>query len=263
MLHALYHIISRPLWQTPAPVVPATFLLAVAAADDWEDAYCFASTLAPGQQFAILLQAPVITKEAAQQIVPFFFLPQYKKPDQQPVVFIAEGVPLEERKACTDVARSQGYFISFRLLPEAEIIPYLNAAAITRVPENSDKAIYLKPVNWNQAMEMVRMLQEEEQRLAQQQPELYVLRSRALELQRGLQELQMKFAAAQQEISNQQAHIKTLQSGSQATGLQHFYNNEYEVLPKWYKRLGHLIKVMTGKRNLRSLFNDQVKKYKT
>jgi hypothetical protein len=41
-----------------------------------------------------------------------------------------------------------------------------------------------------------------------------------------------------------------------------FYKNEYEILPLWYKRLGHVIKVLMGKRTFRSLFNDNVKKYK-
>ena len=41
-----------------------------------------------------------------------------------------------------------------------------------------------------------------------------------------------------------------------------FYRNEYEILPLWYKRFGHVIKVIQGKRSLRSLFDKSVKKYK-
>lgn len=33
-----------------------------------------------------------------------------------------------------------------------------------------------------------------------------------------------------------------------------WYNNEYEVLPIWYKRFGHIIKVITGKRTFKSLY---------
>jgi len=40
-----------------------------------------------------------------------------------------------------------------------------------------------------------------------------------------------------------------------------FYKNEYEILPMWYKRFGHVLKVMTGKRTFKSLFDDNVKKY--
>jgi hypothetical protein len=41
-----------------------------------------------------------------------------------------------------------------------------------------------------------------------------------------------------------------------------FYRNEYEILPLWYKQLGHIIKVIQGKRAFRSLFDKSVKKYK-
>jgi hypothetical protein len=40
-----------------------------------------------------------------------------------------------------------------------------------------------------------------------------------------------------------------------------WYHNEYEILPTWYKRIGHVIKVMMGKRTFRSLFSDKIKKY--
>jgi hypothetical protein len=48
----------------------------------------------------------------------------------------------------------------------------------------------------------------------------------------------------------------------QNTEILKFYKNEYEILPTWYKRLGHIIKVLMGKRTFRSLFNDNVTKYK-
>lgn len=41
-----------------------------------------------------------------------------------------------------------------------------------------------------------------------------------------------------------------------------FYHQEYEILPLWYKRFGHIIKVLSGKRTFRSLFNKNAKKYK-
>lgn len=40
-----------------------------------------------------------------------------------------------------------------------------------------------------------------------------------------------------------------------------FYKYEYEILPLWYKRFGHVIKVLIGKRTFKSLFSDNVKKY--
>lgn len=45
--------------------------------------------------------------------------------------------------------------------------------------------------------------------------------------------------------------------------IRNFYHYEYEILPLWYKRFGHIIKVISGKRTFKSLFNDDVKKYKS
>jgi hypothetical protein len=44
--------------------------------------------------------------------------------------------------------------------------------------------------------------------------------------------------------------------------IKRFYKTEYEILPMWYKRFGHIIKVVMGKRSFRSLFDDNVQKYK-
>jgi hypothetical protein len=43
-------------------------------------------------------------------------------------------------------------------------------------------------------------------------------------------------------------------------GIKDWYTTEYEVLPLWYKRFGHIIKVFMGKRSLKSLFDDDLKK---
>ena len=49
---------------------------------------------------------------------------------------------------------------------------------------------------------------------------------------------------------------------SEMIKIKRFYHYEYEILPLWYKRFGHILKVLTGKRTFRSLFNDNVQKYK-
>jgi hypothetical protein len=41
-----------------------------------------------------------------------------------------------------------------------------------------------------------------------------------------------------------------------------FYKKEYEILPLWYKQFGHIVKVIMGKRSFKSLYNDNVQKYK-
>ena len=49
---------------------------------------------------------------------------------------------------------------------------------------------------------------------------------------------------------------------NQAMQIKQFYYNEYELLPLWYKRFGHILKVILGKRTFKSLFDDNVEKYK-
>ena len=42
---------------------------------------------------------------------------------------------------------------------------------------------------------------------------------------------------------------------SEYYGVKEWYHKEYEVLPLWYKQFGHIIKVLSGKRSFKSLFN--------
>lgn len=44
--------------------------------------------------------------------------------------------------------------------------------------------------------------------------------------------------------------------------MRNWYRHEYEILPLWYKRFGHILKVIMGKRTFHSLFKNNVKKYK-
>jgi hypothetical protein len=49
-----------------------------------------------------------------------------------------------------------------------------------------------------------------------------------------------------------QKELESLKSNRDA--VVDWYNKEYEVLPLWYKRFGHIIKVMKGKRSFKSLY---------
>ncbi len=91
---------------------------------------------------------------------------------------------------------------------------------------------------------------------------LVYLATSKMTLEKKLRAADAKLNALEQELKNQQDYNALLRSEHSTRELQDYYNNEYEVLPSWYKRFGHIIKVMTGKRTLRSLFRDDVKKYK-
>ena len=41
---------------------------------------------------------------------------------------------------------------------------------------------------------------------------------------------------------------------NRANAILEWYRKEYEILPRWYKKFGHVIKVFKGKRTFKSLF---------
>jgi hypothetical protein len=62
------------------------------------------------------------------------------------------------------------------------------------------------------------------------------------------------------ELENQNIYINILKHQDEAIKINNFYFNEYEILPSWYKRFGHIIKVLQGKRSFSSLYNNSNKK---
>jgi hypothetical protein len=74
--------------------------------------------------------------------------------------------------------------------------------------------------------------------------------------------LKRKLILNEKELANQKQYQDILRSQHSTRQLQDYYNNEYEILPKWYKQMGHVLKVIMGKRTLKSLFRDDVKKYR-
>ena len=70
-----------------------------------------------------------------------------------------------------------------------------------------------------------------------------------------------KFERTNEDLVNQKTYLKLIKEADESKKINEFYYYEYEILPLWYKKLGHIIKVISGKRNWRSLFNNNVKKY--
>lgn len=82
---------------------------------------------------------------------------------------------------------------------------------------------------------------------------LYVLQAEQVSLVRQLQQQKTN-------EDNLRLYLE-IQKKDLAKALDWYYY-EHEILPLWYKQFGHIIKVIMGKRSFRSLFNDNVKKYK-
>jgi hypothetical protein len=96
------------------------------------------------------------------------------------------------------------------------------------------------------------------------QPKLKVEIERYRQLEKRVSELQSENTELTERLTGAEKTIDVIRTKykDDYENLFKWYHNEYEILPLWYKRIGHIIKVIMGKRSFRSLFSDDVKKYK-
>ena len=93
-----------------------------------------------------------------------------------------------------------------------------------------------------------------------QKAEGYTMASFLYNKQREIAAYRHQLYLTEISVRNTQLYL-SIQKEERANGLKWYYN-EYEILPIWYKKFGHIIKVITGKRSFKSLFSDKVKKHK-
>jgi hypothetical protein len=113
-----------------------------------------------------------------------------------------------------------------------------------------------------------------EETIMKQEPLLYRLIEKEIFYREQLDSLKLKIDVLQSELSSKNEYLAYLTAGrsgdnvysnmglSESMKISKFYQQEYEILPLWYKRFGHIIKVITGKRSLRSLYDKNAPKYK-
>lgn len=277
MLIDVFYVIPQGIQPETAESIPALELNL--PGDNTTACFKTATALSVSNQFCLYLNiSSTITHEMARDIVSFFFFGNYYKQQAIPLVLL-QAANENDLQAGIDLlqqaAKAQGYSqLNLRRLKpgdkEASTVYTANdlsliQKAYTGLLNNAaiENAMYIKVLQPGDIMAVNQALAAEEMQFQQQSPLLYALKQQVKQLQQQVLHLQQLSGAAQQEISNQVEHNHILRSSSHSNALQNYYNNEYEVLPLWYKRLGHLIKVFTGKRTFRSLFNDNVKKYKS
>jgi hypothetical protein len=281
MLIDVYYIIPQGI--QPEATTESIAALEINTPGDIAPCFKTATALPVRHQFCLALNiTAAITYEMARDIVSFFFFVNYHKQQGIPVIILqaANANDPNAVKAAADLlqqtAKAQGYLQLhvYNLQPATNKADGIYTAgdlssiqqAYTTLLNNAaaeTNALFIKVSQPGELTAVNQALAADEVQFQQQHPLLYALKHQVKNLQQQVQQLEHLLGAAQQEISNQVEHNRILRSSSQAAALQNYYNNEYEVLPLWYKRLGHLIKVFTGKRTLRSLFNDNVKKYKS
>ncbi|MEO7489447.1 MAG: hypothetical protein ABIU77_20195 [Ferruginibacter sp.] len=101
-----------------------------------------------------------------------------------------------------------------------------------------------------------------EVKLLKENPTLFNHLNQFCQLKNTVVQLNENMRVVKEDLTNQKAYLKIFKDQDESVKINEFYRNEYEILPLWYKQFGHLIKVVMGKRTWRSLFDNNVKKYK-
>ncbi|RXK60017.1 hypothetical protein ESA94_13295 [Lacibacter luteus] len=109
---------------------------------------------------------------------------------------------------------------------------------------------------------IIQELKKAEDRLLQEQPLQFEMLKMFSFLSSSSKLLSYQLDIAKADLENQKKYLEILRGKDGALEIINFYKNEYEILPLWYKRFGHILKVITGKRSFRSLYDDNTKKYK-
>ncbi|RTL59634.1 MAG: hypothetical protein EKK37_07690 [Sphingobacteriales bacterium] len=127
-----------------------------------------------------------------------------------------------------------------------------------------DRFIYFRGSNLNQSVELANTLGQIIDKVIKK--DIYAERvlNKLLEFDKQIKKLEVSNKELIDEIEVARSFVEIAKNKYKDDYLElfKFYQNEYESLPLWYKRFGHILKVAMGKRTLRSLFNDNVKKYK-
>ncbi|WP_242918222.1 hypothetical protein [Pontibacter liquoris] len=229
-------------------------------------------------RFCLCVNLALITDQAAiEAILSFFFFQNYDKPLGIPQLL----VQYEENAIYNDFielfsksAALQG-FNQINVVcvnPDKSVCALLSAdklldirtvyqRCLDQLPLKVDINLYISVFGLKDIIELNIALEEEESLYKQQNLNGYRLAEEYKKLVDCVNQLELINKAAKQEIDNQYTFNQILKSGSHAVYLQNYYDNEYEILPLWYKQLGHIIKVLTGKRSLRSLFDNNITKY--
>lgn len=100
------------------------------------------------------------------------------------------------------------------------------------------------------------------EKFQKENPALFKTLSNLLEIKEAHNRIAIRNQYLEIELKYQLEYNSLLRNNHLSAEIQNHYNNEYEVLPGWYKRFGHILKVIYGKRTFSSLFSDKVKKYK-
>lgn len=278
MLNPVYYIIDAdmlPELQTGGVVA---LCAEVAERNKLKAVYKKVQTINGDVSFCLYISAAhVADEQCILDMVSFFFLPNYYKEGNVPVVILAINEQKEKEtfsKALAHAAGKQGFAQLVQHcvpLQQKEKLTFYNAVEVEVIKSDyanelkslSSKSFFIKASSAADLKSTEEFLISAEAVFARENEFLYLCRKKEKALEAKLRHNQILLNAAESEIQAMTSYLNLLQSASQAASLQNYYTNEYEVLPRWYKQFGHVLKVIMGKRTLSSLLNDTEKKYKS
>jgi hypothetical protein len=101
------------------------------------------------------------------------------------------------------------------------------------------------------------VIEQTEKSVAKSHPHLHELFGLYRSLSRQNEELANENKRLGIDVVNQKRYLAVLRNEKEMEKIIEFYHSEYEALPLWYKRFGHMIKLLTGKRKVRSNHNQR------
>jgi hypothetical protein len=154
-----------------------------------------------------------------------------------------------------------------RFLPQAGRDLLTGAGETLAAIDLADIAIFTELPATTEIPDYLKVIAEAEERFRDAYLPAYRLLTGNRELSEQLQELRYELGIVQEKLDSKDSyhssdHPATGYLVKQIKEITEFYYNEYDILPLWFKRLGQILKVIMGKRTFRSLYNDNVKKYK-
>ncbi|RYY56466.1 MAG: hypothetical protein EOO09_06340 [Chitinophagaceae bacterium] len=212
----------------------------------------------PAIRFSFHFEEPSLFEKYARQLLPFFFLPGSDRIDGQLWVTIPEGMTEPDELAAS--LQAQG-FAGPRILR-------LGMGQHTGVPRIFDTVpspeemlkhplhanlIFLQGKEPATVPHLLLSIPALEQKIREYDPGGWQLREKLAAVQSENRVLLAANLSLHQELRNFRDYNKLLQLSHEGNEIQEFYNNEYEVLPRWYKRLGHIVKWVMGKRKWKAV----------
>jgi hypothetical protein len=150
---------------------------------------------------------------------------------------------------------------------------YAGYSSLLNKPNLADRFILLYNNDPLLINEFIEIFESAEASLQKNDPALAIMQQQYKTLKNGFSEAQNTIVALREDNLSYKKYLDFLKGSiyspnspptdlNEQEKIKRFYHFEYEILPMWYKRFGHIMKVLMGKRTFRSLFNDTVKKYK-